>query len=134
MNAHNKKKYAVQRIDNGQVIDYVDSPEQASFWIQREEGFEIVPTNTSSVVVVAYTELGGPNGYGHQEEPFKTHGGIVRCIINLYKWVKQEVSVWGPNLWEVKSYFRRCHVTVNGQDETEWFLTQIDKLEIIQHR
>ena len=24
------KKYAVQKIDNGQVIDYVDSPEQAS--------------------------------------------------------------------------------------------------------
>lgn len=84
MNAHNKKKYAVQRIDNGRVIDYVDSPEQASFWIQREEGFEIVPTNTSSVVVT-YTELGGPNGYGHQEESFKTYGGIVRCIINLYK-------------------------------------------------
>ena len=28
------KKYAVQRIDNGQVIDYVDPPEQASYWLQ----------------------------------------------------------------------------------------------------
>ena len=125
------RNYAIQRIDNGQVIDYVDSIEQASFWMQK--GFEIVATSTSNVTVT-YTELGGPNGYGHQEEPFKTYGGIVRCIINLYKWVKQEVSVWGPNLWEVKSYFRRCHVTVNGQDKTEWFLTQIDKLKIIQHR
>ena len=122
------RKYAVQRIDNGQVIDYVDTLEQASFWIQREEGFEIIPTNTSSIVVT-YTELGGPNGYGHQEESFATYGGIIRCIINLYKWANQEVSVWGPDLRDVKDYFRRCHVTVNGQNKTEWFLAQVDKLK-----
>lgn len=29
------KKYAVQRISNGQVIDYADSIEQASFWMQE---------------------------------------------------------------------------------------------------
>ena len=123
------RKYAVQRIDNGQVIDYVDSPKQASFWLQMSNPkFELVVTNTSSIIVT-YTELGGPNGYGHQEESFATYGGIIRCIINLYKWANQEVSVWGPDLRDVKDYFRRCHVTVNGQNKTEWFLAQVDKLK-----
>ena len=121
------RKYAVQRIDNGQVIDYVDSPEQASFWIQREEGFEIIPTNTSSIVVT-YTELGGPNGYGHQEEAFTTYGGIVRCIINLYKWAINEAYFWGPNPRDIRDYLGKCQVTVNGQDKTKWFLSQVDKL------
>lgn len=31
------KKYAIQRISSGQVVDYVDTPEQAPFWIQNEE-------------------------------------------------------------------------------------------------
>ena len=121
------RKYAVQRIDNGQVIDYVDSPEQASFWIQREEGFEIVATNTSNVVVT-YTELGGPNGYGHQEEAFATYGGIVRCIINLYKWAINEAYFLGPNPRDIRDYLGKCQVTVNGQDKTRWFLLQVDKL------
>lgn len=86
------KKYAVQRIDNGQVIDYVDSPEQASYWLQMSNPkFELVATNTSSIIVT-YTEFGGPNGYGHQEESFATYGGIVRCIVNLYKWAIKEAS------------------------------------------
>ncbi len=125
------RKYAIQRIDNGQVIDYVDSIEQASFWMQK--GFEIVATSTSNVTVT-YTELGGPNGYGYQEEPFKTYGGIVRCVINLYKWAIQEANMWGPSPRDIKDYLKKCNVTVNGQDKTEWFLTQIDKLKIIQHR
>lgn len=122
-----QRKYAVQRISTGQVIDYVDSPEQASFWIQREEGFEIIPTNTSSIVVT-YAELGGPNGYGHQEEAFTTYGGIVRCIINLYKWAIQEANIWGPSPKDIRDYLGKCQVTVNGQDKTRWFLSQVDKL------
>lgn len=121
------KKYAIQRISSGQVIDYVDSPEQASFWIQREEGVEIIPTNISSIVVI-YTELGGPNGYGHQEEAFTTYGGIVRCIINLYKWAINEAYLWGPSPRDIRDYLGKCQVTVNGQDKTRWFLSQVDKL------
>lgn len=127
------RKYAVQRIDNGQVIDYVDTLEQASFWIQKEEGFEIVATNTSSVVVT-YTELGGPNGYGHQEEPFTTYGGIVRCIINLYKWAIKEASFWGPSPRDIKDYLKKCSVIVNGQDRTQWFLAQVDKISYSYNR
>lgn len=121
------KKYAIQRINNGQVIDYVDTLEQASFWIQREEGYEIIPTNTSNIVVT-YTELGRPNGYGHQEEAFTTYGGIVRCVINLYKWAIQEANIWGPNPRDIRDYLGKCQVTVNGQDKTRWFLSQVDKL------
>ena len=121
------KKYAIQRISTGQVIDYVDSIEQASFWMQREEGFEIVATDTSHVVVT-YTELGGPNGYGHQEESFATYGGIVRCIINLYKWAINEAYFWGPSPRDIRDYLGKCQVTVNGQDKTRWFLSQVDKL------
>ena len=121
------KKYAIQRISTGQVIDYVDSPEQASLCIQREEGFEIIPTNTSSIVVT-YAELGGPNGYGHQEEAFATYGGIVRCIINLYKWAINEAYFWGPSPRDIRDYLGKCQVTANGQDKTRWFLSQVDKL------
>lgn len=119
------RKYAIQRIDNGQVIDYVDSIEQASFWMQK--GFEIVATSTSNVTVT-YTELGGPNGYGHQEESFTTYGGIVRCVINLYKWAIQEANMRGPSPRDIKDYLKKCNVTINGQDKTAWFLSQVDKL------
>ena len=123
-----KKKYAVQRIDNGQVIDYVDSPEQASYWLQMSNPkFELVATNTSSIIVT-YTEFGRPNGYGHQEESFATYGGIVRCIVNLYKWAIKEASFWGPSPRDIKDYLKKCSVTVNGQDKTAWFLSQVDKL------
>lgn len=127
------KKYAIQRISTGQVIDYVDSIEQASFWMQREEGFEIVATDTSHVVVT-YTELGGPNGYGHQEESFATYGGIVRCIINLYKWAIQEANMWEPSPKDIRDHLRRCQVTVNGQDKTKWFLAQVDKISYSYNR
>lgn len=28
-----KKIYAIQRLDNGQVFDYCEKPEQASYWL-----------------------------------------------------------------------------------------------------
>lgn len=89
--------------------------------------FELVATNTSSIIVT-YTEFGRPNGYGHQEESFATYGGIVRCIVNLYKWAIKEASFWGPSPRDIKDYLKKCSVTVNGQDKTAWFLSQVDKL------
>jgi hypothetical protein len=124
-----KKIFAIQRLDNGQVFDYCETREQASHWLNMNSPkFELVPTNTSSIIVT-YTELGGPHGYGHQEESFATYGGIRRCIINLYKWVQRETSIWGPDLRDIKDYFKNCHVSINGKDKTEWFLHQIDKMK-----
>lgn len=124
-----EKIYAIQRIDNGQVFDYCKTPEQATYWLNMNNPkFELVPTNTSSIVVT-YTELGGPHGYGHQEESFATYGGIKRCIINLYKWMQRESSIWGPNSRDIKDYFKKCSVIINGENKTEWFLSQIDKIK-----
>lgn len=54
-----KKVFAIQRLDNGQVFDYCENPEQASYWLNMNNPrFELVPTNTSSIVVT-YSELGG---------------------------------------------------------------------------
>ena len=119
--------YAIQNKNNGQVIDYCNSLEQAKYWLS--EGFEAVPTNRSHISV-EYTELSGPWGYGHQEESFSTYGGLVRCIINLYKWIQSEFSVWGPDVRDIRDYFRRCRLYVNGKDRTAWLSRQIDKLNV----
>lgn len=124
-----KKIYAIQRLDNGQVFDYCETKEQASYWLNMNNPkFELVPTNLSNIVVT-YTELGGPHGYGHQECSFETYGGITRCMINLYKWVQREISIWGPDLRDIKDYLKKCRVVVNGEDKSEWFLAQVDKMK-----
>lgn len=124
-----KKIYAIQRLDNGQVFDYCETREQANHWLKMNSPkFELVPTNLSHIVVT-YTELGGPHGYGHQEESFATYGGIRRCIINLYKWMQRETSILGPDLRDIKDYFRNCHIIINGKDKSEWFLAQVDKMK-----
>lgn len=124
-----KKVYAIQRIDNGEVLDYCEFPEQAKFWLEMSNPrFELVPTSLSRITVT-YTELGGPHGYGHQEEAFATYGGITRCIINLYKWAQREASFWGPDARDIKDYFRKCSVIVNGENRTEWFLSQVEKIQ-----
>lgn len=123
------KNYAIQRVDNGEVIDYCETLEQAKYWLSLENPkFEVVSTKLSKITVV-YTELGGPNGYGHQEESFVTYGGITRCIINLYKWVQRTTSIFGPDARDIRDYFRRCSVNVNGKDKTEWFISQLEKLD-----
>lgn len=124
-----EKIYAIQRLDNGQVFDYCEKPEQATYWLNMNTPkFELVPTNTSSIVVT-YTELGGPHGYGHQEESFTTYGGITRCLINLCKWMQREASLLGPDSRDIKDYFKKCSVIINGENKTEWFLSQIDKIK-----
>ena len=124
-----KKIYAIQRIDNGQVFDYCEFPEQAKFWLEMNNPrFELVPTSLSRITVT-YTELGGPHGYGHQEESFVTYGGITRCIINLYKWAQREASIWGPDARDIKDYFRKCSVIINEENRTEWFLSQVEKIQ-----
>lgn len=122
-----KKTFAIQRLDNGQVFDYCETKEQASYWLNiNSPKFELVPTNVSHIVVT-YTEVGGPHGYGHQECSFETYGGIIRCIINLYKWMQREFAVWGPDFRDIKDYFKNCSVMINDENKTEWFMSQIDK-------
>lgn len=117
-------KYAIQLKSSGQVIDYCETKEQADFWLKNYP-VELVDTTKVSKVTVWYTELSGPWGYGHQEESFATYGGLKRCIINLYKWIQSEVSIWGPDF----DYFRHCSLTVNNVDKTQWLLNQIDKID-----
>ena len=124
-----KKVYAIQRLDNGQVFDYCENEEQAAYWLKMDSPrFELVPTNLSKIIVT-YTELGGPHGYGHQEEAFTTYGGIVRCLINLCKWVQMEMAIFGPDSRDIKDYFRKCSVMINEENRTEWFLSQIEKIQ-----
>ena len=121
--------YAVQLSKNGQLIDLYENredAEKASQYIHAK--FDIIDTTNASKVKVVYTELGGPWGYGHQEPSFTTYGGIKRCIINLYKWMKEEASFWGPDYREIKAYFRNCSLYVNGENKTDWFLKQVDQI------
>ena len=121
-----KYRYAIQY--KGQVIDYCNTIEEAKYWMKQHK-VELVEIANASKIKVVYTELGGPWGYGHQEESFATYGGLKRCIINLYKWMQKEASVWGPDTRDIKDYFRHCSLTVNGKDKTEWLLSQIDKID-----
>lgn len=122
-------RYAIQFKNNGVVVDYCDTKEQAQYWLNNYP-VELVDTSNASKVIVQYTELSGPWEYGHQEESFATYGGLKRCIINLYKWIQNEVRVWGPDVRDIRDYFRHCHLSVNGEDKTQWLLRQIDKLSL----
>lgn len=123
-----KYRYAIQFKHNGQVIDYCNTVEQAEYWL-KEHNVELVDTTNTSKLSVTYTELSGPWGYGHQEESFATYGGLKRCIINLYKWMQSEASVWGPDIRDIKDYFRHCSLYINNENKTEWLLSQIDKID-----
>ena len=122
-------KYAIQFKENGQVIDYCDTEEQAANWLNKYP-VELVEISKASKISVQYTELSGPWGYGHQEESFITYGGLTRCIINLYKWIQREARVWGPDARDIRDYFRHCSLSINGKDNTPWLIKQLDKLSI----
>ena len=119
--------YSVQRRDNGVHIMYVNTIEEAQDFLKKYPECECVSTATSCIVV-RYTELGGPHGYGHAEESFRTYGGIVRCFINLRKWVNSTTRVFGPDYKDILNFFRHCSVEVNGKDLTSVFMNDINKL------
>lgn len=120
-------KYAIQH-SSGQLIDYCDTIEQAQWFINK--GCELVEIAHASKVLVEYTELGGPWGYGHQEPSFETYGSIKRCISNLYKWMQNTASVFGSDARDIRDFFRHCSLYINGKDKTQWLLNQIDKLNM----
>ena len=123
-----KYKYAIQFKQTGQVIDYCNTVEQAEYWLS-EHNTELVEVAKATKLSVTYTELSGPWGYGHQEESFTTYGGLKRCIINLINWMKSEASVWGPDIRDIKDYFRHCSLYINNENKTKWLLSQIDKID-----
>ena len=122
-------KYAIQLKENGRVIDYCETKEQAKYWLSNHP-VELVDTSKASKVSVEYTELGGPWGYGHQEESFATFGALKNCISNLYKWMQDEARIWGPDARDVRDYFRHCSLTINGEDKTSWLLRQVDRINV----
>ena len=78
-------KYAILNKCNGQLADYCESIEQAKWFINQPDVFELVEIANASKVEVIYTELGGPWGYGHQEPSFITYGSLLSCIRHLMK-------------------------------------------------
>lgn len=119
--------YSIQRIDDGTHIMHVNTIEEAQDFLKKYPECECVSTNTS-YVIVRYFEPSGPHGYGHSEESFRTYGGIVRCFINLRKWVNEIVRTFGPNYRDIQDFFRHCSVEVNGKDLTSAFIADINKL------
>ena len=123
-------KYAILSKQNGQLMDYCESIEQASWFVNQPDVFELVEIAKASKVEVIYTELGGPNGYGHQEPSFITYGSLLSCIRRLMKWMQEETKVWGPNPRDIKDYFKNCRLYVNGEDMFDWWYNQYQKLDL----
>ena len=121
-------RYAIQFKDNGRVIDYCETREQAEHWLNNYQ-VEIVDTTKSAKVTVTYTELGGPWGYGHQEESFATFGALLPCVRNLIKWMLETARTFGPDARDVKDFFRHCSLYVNDTNKTQWLLGQVDKID-----
>lgn len=122
-------KYAIQNINSGQLIDYCETKEQVKNWIISFP-VEVIEIEKASKVAVEYTELSGPWGYGHQEESFCTYGGLLLCISRLIKWMQSTARTFGPDAREIKDFFRHCRLYVNGEDKTDWFSTQVNKLDL----
>lgn len=123
-------KYAILSKSNGQLMDYCESIEQADWFVNQPDKFELVDTTHSSKIEVIYTEFGGPWGYGHQEPSFTTYGGLLPCIRRLYKWMQEEARVWGPDSRDIRDYFKNCRLYVNGEDKFDWWYNQYQKLDL----
>ena len=120
---------AIQTIQNGQVIDYCETKDQASWWLNNQP-VEAIDTTLATKVEVIYTELGGPWGYGHQEPSFTTYGGLLKCIRHLINWMKSIANTFGPDPREIKDYFKHCRLYINGDDHSEWLWRQMNKVDI----
>jgi hypothetical protein len=123
------QRYAVQNRNSGQLIDYCETKEQALCWLTSYP-VELVEVAKASKVVVEYTELSGPWGYGHQEESFITYGGLLPCVRHLIKWMQSIASTFGPDARDIKDFFRHCRLYVNGEDKSEWLFKQVSKLDL----
>jgi hypothetical protein len=123
-------RYAILSKSNGQLIDFCESIEQAKWFVNQPDKFELVDTTHSSKIEVIYTELGGPWGYGHQEPSFTTYGGLLPCIRRLISWMQKEARIWGPDPRDIRDYFKNCRLYVNGEDKFDWWYNQYQKLDL----
>lgn len=123
-------KYAILHKQSGQLIDYCESIEQAGWFTNQADKFELVEIEKSSKIEVIYTELGGPNGYGHQEPSFITYGGLLTCIKRLYSWMQSEARLWGPDPRDIRDYFKYCRLYINGEDKFDWWYNQVQKINL----
>ena len=123
-------KYAILSKSDGQLIDYCESIEQADWFVNQPNVFELVEIANASKVEVISTELGGPWGYGYQEPSFITYGGLLPCIRRLYKWIQEEARFWGPDPRDIRDYFKNCRLYVNGEDKSNWWYNQYQKLDL----
>ena len=124
-------RYAIQHKISGQVVDYCETRDQASYWLNmKEDNLEVVEIANSTKLLVEYTELSGPWGYGHQEPSFETYGGLLICIRRLCNWMKSSARTFGPDPRDIKDYFRHCRLYINGEDKSEWLWKQIDKIDL----
>lgn len=82
---------------------------------------KIVNIEKASSIKVYYTELGGPNGYGHSETSFEIYGGIIYCLHCLGNWAKSAQRIFGPDYRDIRDYFKCCRCFINGEDKSEWF-------------
>lgn len=125
------KNYVVQNKITGQVIDYCETLNQSKFWTETYPEFEAIPTKDAHHIKVVYTELGGPWGYGHQEESFATYNqSLRRCVANLINWMKRECRVFGPDPRDIRDYFRGCRLYVDTVDKSDWLFKQLDKMDM----
>lgn len=120
--------YAIQLTSNGQLVDLCESKEQAASWIKKYP-VEVVDTTNASCIEVIYTELGGPQGYGHQEPSFTTYGSLVPCMKNLFKWMQESARTFGPDWREIRDFFNHCRLYVNHEDKSNWLFKQVDKIQ-----
>lgn len=91
---------------------------------------ELVEIAKASKIIVQYTELGGPWGYGHQEESFATYGALLPCIRRLIKWMQSTARTFGPDPREIRDFFKNCRLYINGENKSEWLWEQINKLDL----
>lgn len=113
--------YAIQFKVSGQLVYCCDTQEEAVSFVKTNPNLETINTDNLIKVSVQYTELGGPNGYGHQEESFVSYGSLNRITSNLFKWAKKTTSTFGPNYMDIKDFFKNCKVRliINNQEEVD---------------
>jgi hypothetical protein len=113
--------YAIQFKVSGQLVYCCDTQEEAVSFVRTNPNLEVINTNNLLKVSVNYTELGGPHGYGHQEESFSSYGSLNRVTSNLFRWAKETTSTFGPDYREIKDFFKNCKVRliINNQEEID---------------
>lgn len=123
--------YAIQFKVSGQLVYCCDTPEEAIGFIENNPNLEVINTTNLLKVSVNYTELGGPNGYGHQEESFASYGSLNKVISNLFKWAKEATGTFGPDYRDIKDFFKNCKVRliINNQEEID--LTEVFNKEFV---